>query len=152
MLILLLVVSLVAIGIGIFMVSCTSCDEGGVVVILIGAIFAVVFFIIICIHAPEVAKESIFDEKIAMYEEENQKIEQEIDRIVEEYLKHEKDTYIDLKAEESPITLVTLFPELKSNELVQQQIAIYVANREEIKQLKEEKIDLQIWKWALYFK
>ncbi len=152
MLILLLVVSFVIIGIGIVMVLFTDCDEGGINTIIAGAILAVIFLGIICFNAPKVARADILDEKIAMYEEENQKIEQEIDRIVEEYLKHEKDTYTDLKAEESPITLITLFPELKADELVQQQIGIYVANREEIKQLKERKIDLKIWRWALYFK
>ena len=153
MLVLLFVVFIVILGIGIIISQKADWyPEVGVIISVLSAICAVGLLVTICIFAPKVAKENIFDEKIAMYEEENQKIEQEIDRIVQEYLKHEKDTYTDLKAEESPITLITLFPEIKADELVQRQIRIYVANREEIKKLKEEKIDLEIWKWVLYFK
>lgn len=77
-----------------------------------------------------------------MYQEENAIIEQDINRIVEEYLKHEQDTFAELKTEESSITLVTLFPELKSDTLVQQQLEIYVANNVKIKRLREERIDI----------
>lgn len=104
----------------------------------------------ICILSTTVATEGTIDSKIAMYEEENAKIEQDIDRIVEQYLKYEQDTFANLK-EESPITLVSLFPELKSDALVQQQLEIYMDNNAEIKSLKEEKIDIAKKKWLLYF-
>lgn len=76
---------------------------------------------------------------------------QYIDKIVKEYLEHEHDTFEDLKTEESAITLVTLFPELKSDTLVQQQLEIYVKNNAQIKYLKEEKIEIAKDKWLLYF-
>ena len=100
---------------------------------------------------PDVATAITIDDKITMYQEENARIEQDIDRIVEEYMKHENDTFTDLKTEESSITLVALFPELKSNTLVQQQLEIYIANNEKIKILREEKIDIAKLKWLLYF-
>ena len=78
-------------------------------------------------------------------------IEQDIDKIVQEYLEHEHDTFADLKTEESSITLVTLFPELKSDTLVQQQLEIYVSNNATIKALREEKIELSKIRWILYF-
>ncbi len=106
---------------------------------------------IICCLVPDVATASTIDDKITMYQEENARIEQDIDRIVEEYMKHENDTFTDLKTEESSITLVALFPELKSNTLVQQQLEIYIANNEKIKILREEKIDIAKLKWLLYF-
>lgn len=112
---------------------------------------AVIMVIIICCLAPKVAKVSILEDKIAMYQEENEIIEQDIDRIIEKYIKHKQDIFADLKPEESSITLVTLFPDLKSDTLVQQQIEIYVANNEKIKSLKEEKIDIAQIKWLLYF-
>lgn len=115
------------------------------------SIVAIIMVIIICCLAPQVAKVSILEDKIAMYQEENEIIEQDIDRIVEVYLKHEQDTFADIKTEESSITLITLFPDLKSDTLVQQQIEIYVANNEKIKSLKEEKIDIAQIKWLLYF-
>ncbi len=83
--------------------------------------------------------------------EENAIIEKDIDRIVDTYLKHEQDTYADLKTEESSIALVTLFPELKSDTLVQQQLEIYVYNNAKIKRLKEDRIDITKLKWILYF-
>lgn len=107
--------------------------------------------ITICCITPKIATASTIDEKIAMYKEENATIEQDIDRIVEEYLKHEHDTFTDLKTKESSITLVTLFPELKSDTLVQQQLGIYVANNAKIRSLREEKIDIAKLKWLLYF-
>ena len=86
-----------------------------------------------------------------MYQEENKKIEQDIDRIVQEYLEHEQDTFSGLKPEDSSITLITLFPELKSDSLVQKQLEIYTKNNAQIKELKEEKINLSTTKWILYF-
>lgn len=105
----------------------------------------------ICCLTSELATESVIDSKIAMYQEENANIEQDIDKIVQEYLVHEHDTFADLKTEESSITLVTLFPELKSDTLVQQQLEIYVANNAKIKALREEKIELAEIRWLLYF-
>lgn len=107
--------------------------------------------IAICCLSTTVATESTIDSKIEMYQEENTNIEQDIDKIVKEYLEHEHDTFADLKTEESSITLVTLFPELKSDTLVQQQLEIYVDNNAKIKSLKEEKIDIAKIKWILYF-
>lgn len=122
------------------------------VVLTIVSVFTIFGMVItICCLAPEVATEAIYDEKIAMYQEENAKIEQDIDRVVTEYMQHEHDTFVDIKAEKSSITLVTLVPELKSDKLVQQQLDIYVSNNQAIKELKNQKINLTMLKWLLYF-
>lgn len=117
---------------------------------LFGSI-SVGIIIAICCLTPEVATESVIDSKIAMYQEENANIEQDIDKIIQGYLVHEHDTFADLKTEESSITLVTIFPELKSDTLVQKQVKIYVANNANIKDLREEKIELAKIRWILYF-
>lgn len=114
-------------------------------------VVACALIIEICGLSIEVATESIIDSKIAMYQEENANIERQIDKIIEGYLEHEHNTFADLKTEESSITLVTLFPELKADALVQQQLEIYVANNASIKQLREEKINMVKAKWILYF-
>ena len=88
--------------------------------------------------------------KIAMYEEENQRIEQEINVLVEQYMNYEASTYGDLKGESS-ITLVSLYPELKSDTLVQRQIEVYIDNNSQIRKLKEKLIELSVLKWWLYF-
>ena len=109
------------------------------------------FVISICLLSTEVATEITIDNKILMYQEENANIERDIDKIVKQYLEHENTTFTNLKTEESLITLVTLFPELKSDTLVQQQIEIYTNNNAQIKMLKEQKINIITKKWLLYF-
>lgn len=90
------------------------------------------------------------DEKIAMYTEENTKIENSIDELVSNYMEFESDTFKDITVD-SAITLVSLYPELKSDELVKIQIETYQANNEKIKELREDKISLQAHKWWVYF-
>lgn len=107
--------------------------------------------IVICILIPKVATESVIDKKIEMYQEENSKIEEEITAIVQERLKSENDDFIDQNKEKNAIVLVTLFPEFKSNEIVQKQLANYFTNNTNIMILKEEKIDLAKIRWILYF-
>jgi len=88
--------------------------------------------------------------KIEMYQEENTKIETQINVLVKEYMNYEQETFAEFKSE-STMTLVSLFPELKSDELVQQQMKVYVENNNKIKALKESLIDLKLAKWLLYF-
>ena len=92
----------------------------------------------------------VIDEKIAMYTEENTKIEQSIDELVSRYMEFENDTFSDLKSD-SAITLVSLYPELKSDELIKTQISTYQENNNTIKYLRETKINLSVKKWWLYF-
>lgn len=92
----------------------------------------------------------VMDEKIAMYQEENKKIEESIDTKVQLYMQFEAETYASLKDKDS-MDLVTLFPELQSDELVKEQIKVYTKNNDKIKKLKEKKINLSKVKWKLYF-
>lgn len=89
-------------------------------------------------------------EKIAMYEEENKKIEEDIAIMVKEYMQYEGDTFKDVTSE-SAITLVNLYPELKSSELVTQQISIHTENSKKIKELKESLIEAKNGRYLLYF-
>ena len=90
------------------------------------------------------------DKKIALYEEENAKIEQQIADTVERYQEYETGIFTDI-APESSITLVTLYPELKSDTLVQSQIEVYIENNKEIKELKSLAINASVYRWWLYF-
>lgn len=89
-------------------------------------------------------------DKISMYEEENKKIEEQIAIVVNDYKDYEKDTLKEFKTENA-IVYATIYPELKTNTLVQQQIEIYVNNNNKIKELKEAEIDMKIAKWLVYF-
>lgn len=90
------------------------------------------------------------DEKIVMYQEENNKIEKQIDILVSNYMNYESDTYEKIKSESS-ITLVSMYPELKSDKLVEEQISVYEENNKKIREFKEDKINLKVKKWWLYF-
>ena len=92
----------------------------------------------------------VIDNKIAMYQEENTKIETQMDILVERYMDYESETFGELKGESS-ITLVSLYPELKADELVKQQVEVYTSNNKKIKELKEQKIDIVKDRWWLYF-
>lgn len=111
---------------------------------------AAITIIAIVVVAYDFSASMVIDEKIAMYTEENQKIENQIDVIVSEYMEYESGTFEDLTADSS-IVLVSLYPELKADELVQTQIATYQANNEKLKELKEAKINVRVTKWWLYF-
>lgn len=100
--------------------------------------------------ADDVVSGKYIDEKIAMYQEENANIEKQIDALVQNYMNYESDTFSEFKSEDS-MTLVSLYPELKSDELVQNQITVYTENSKKIKELKEQKIDVAKSKWWLYF-
>lgn len=97
----------------------------------------------------DVMSEKYIDDKIIMYEEENLKIEAQIGVLVEQYMSYEKETLTEFKGNE--MALVSLYPELKSDTLVQQQITVHTENNAKIKELKEKKIDLKLSKWWLYF-
>jgi predicted PurR-regulated permease PerM len=120
-----------------------NCMWAGVVVV----IFSIALVLVISIM---VSHSFVIDEKLAMYEEENTKIEERIATVVEQYQQYETDIFESV-APKDAVTYVSLYPELKSDTLVQTQIEVYMANNEKIKALREEKIDAKILKWWLYF-
>ena len=88
--------------------------------------------------------------KIDMYMQENEKIEAQIAECVTNYQKHEEKIFTEV-APEMAITLASLYPELKSDELVKKQINIYIANNEKIKELKNKELNASTYRWWLYF-
>lgn len=119
-------------------------------VAFIAGIVSMIFLSWVFVLIYKVGTGYTIDNKIAMYEEENASIEESIDVTVRSYMDFEASTYGELKDKDA-MDLISLFPELKSDTLVQKQIEVYVANNDKIKELKEEKIDLSKSKWKLYF-
>lgn len=115
----------------------------GGAIITISTIAAIVLFIF-------VVDRTGLDKKIAMYEEENTKIEQQIADTVTRYQEYEAGIFTEVTPE-SAMTLVALYPELKSDTLVQSQIEVYVDNNKQIKELKSIAINASILRWWLYF-
>lgn len=114
------------------------------------AILAVLSIIAGCIILGCVINGRTLEDKITLYEAENAAIEEDINILVEQYMKYEADTYESLKGE-SGITLVSLYPELKADTLVSQQCDLYISNKEQIARLKEEQINLSSYRFWLYF-
>lgn len=147
---------LLAVGIGLFIKWPTymkrTKDQDTVLYALntTGGIMAGLALCIIIALSMVLSGRMIIDDKIAMYQEENTNIEDQISVMVKEYQDYETDTYTDLKSE-SPVAMVALYPELKSDTLVQKQIEIYTANNRKIKELKEEKLSYKPIAWWLYF-
>ena len=104
----------------------------GAVITFLGGLI----FLIVCIDG--IVSGRVIDKKINLYKEQNKNIEQKIELVVREYKNFEKDTFTELKSD-SYITLVNLYPELKSDKIVQQQINLYTKNNKKITELKEKK-------------
>ena len=146
MLIVLIILIILAI-----IVAVTYDDEWFGYIAAVGAICMGIISVIMVIAIIMFYTEGLMaEEKIKMYQEENTKIEADINLLVKEYMDYEQTTFTEVKGE-SATMLVSLFPELKSDELVKQQIKIYTSNNNKIKELKEDVIDMKIGKWLLYF-
>lgn len=117
---------------------------------VVGGIGAVITLIITVFLAISVSFSGTIDEKIAMYTEENEKIETQIEAAVEKYMDYESETFSSVSPE-SAITLVALYPELKSDALISSQIDVYVKNNQKIVYLQESKINASVSRWWLYF-
>lgn len=116
----------------------------------IGFIVAIISFIAIIICGICLSNRMIINDKIELYQNENKKIETQVNTTIEGYKKYEQGTLKDFK-NNSPIVLVTLYPELKTDELVKNQISLYVSNNQKIKELKEEKLSCKPLAWWVYF-
>ena len=109
--------------------------------------FALLGLIIVGVNVKSL---SVIDDRIVMYEEENARIEQQIADVVEQYQKYETDIFREV-APESAVTMVSLYPELKSDSLVQAQIEVYTENNKTIRYLRDKQIKGNVYHWWLYF-
>ncbi len=91
------------------------------------------------------------EDKIIMYQEENDKIEEKVKNTIGIYMEYEKDTYKEFINDASLEVLIARYPELKANELVKSKIEIYIENNKKIKELKEKEINKHMLNWWLYF-
>ena len=125
-------------------------DAIGTSLQIIGGVIIAISTIISIILLISVITRTGIDKKIAMYEEENTKIEQQIADVVTQYQEYEAGIFTEV-APESAMTLVALYPELKSDTLVQSQIEVYADNNKQIKELKCKAINASVLRWWLYF-
>lgn len=135
---------------GCILMSTSYNEDPGEFISGFGLVIFVIALIAAIILGVNVSKLNVIDDQIAMYQEENTRIEEQIAATVDQYQKHETEIFTGAKPESS-ITLVALYPELKSDTLVQKQIEVYTENNKKIKELKEAKITGSVKRWWLYF-
>lgn len=150
-----ILILILAIGITLWIrYSANMSEEGvmffGVLDFLIYGVFIGCLITILC-FIPKIATEHTYDTRIEIVQETNMQLEEQICSAVEKYLEHEENVYDKLDIT-TAIGLFSVYPNLKSNELVKQLVDTYKANAEEIKGLKLEKINLAIYKFLVYFR
>ena len=117
----------------------------------IGGFGTILCIIAIVVLTTQVVGQRTVDQKIEMYQEENMNIETKVKETVRAYMNYEESIYKQLVENADLTTLVIKYPELNSNELIKTEINLYIENNNKIKALKEEKINITIYKWWLYF-
>lgn len=150
MIIVLSIIFIVIVIVGACLLDSYNYETLGGVSLTVGIIGLVVSLVSLVVLTGEVVNASSIDDRIAMYETENAKIESQIVEVVKQYQQYEKEIFAEVTPD-SAMTLVSLYPELKSDALVVKQIEVYIGNNEKIKSLKEEKIVVSVKKWWLYF-
>lgn len=93
----------------------------------------------------------VIPNKIAMYQEENAIIEERVSSTVAKYMEYEKDIIYEVAPSDDAMTLISLYPELSSDELIKEEINVYVSNNNKIRELKDTELNKSIYKFLLYF-
>ena len=152
MILVILVIGILMIALGTVLYDKLDCgkDEIGTILQIVGTVATIISTIVSIVLLICVLNRVNIEKKIALYEEENAKIEQQIADTVKQYQEYETGIFTEVSPEDS-ITLVALYPELKSDTLVQSQINVYVENNKTIKELKTSAINASVYRWWLYF-
>ncbi len=149
---------LVLLTIGFFVIHAREDDDyeiGWAVVGSLCGICAVISFIVTLSLGVNCTTLHTYDAQISIIEEQNKSIEDEITTIVLSYEEYEKETFTSAKINSDDLDFIAvaeMYPDLKSNELVKNQIEIYKSNNEKLTELKLEKAKGSIYQWWLYFK
>lgn len=162
MLIAFLVVFIVMIIIGIFFIREESGFlgsegkfVGGMFLNIFGWLGCLIVTICICVGINKLQDISLANQKIQVCEEENARIEAQVEVTVNQYLEYEQGVFdkIDISEYQGDrlIFISQLYPDLKANTLLQQQLDMYVRNNNEIRKLKLDKVKNSKWKFWLYF-
>lgn len=91
------------------------------------------------------------DEMIQIYSEENAEVEKKLENAVQSYMQYEKDIMISVSPDTDTISLISLYPDLKSDRLVESEIETYISNNDKIKELKANKTMKSTYKFLLFF-
>lgn len=122
-------------------------DDGWFPILLIVISICVFAFCAFNIHYCKYA----IPAKIAMYEEENAKIEEKVSNTVNKYMEYEKNIIVEVGPDDDAFSLVSLYPELGADTLISNEIEAYTGNNQKIKELKDEALDISVYRFWMYF-
>ena len=149
-----MLIVLLIIGVGLTMLGYKLEYEGydscGVGTAVLGIMIDVTIVVAMLVIGITLTTATTIPQKIEVLEEQNQKIEIQINSIAENYLAHESATYDKLTPDNAEVFAVA-YPQLSSNETVQKQMSVYIENNEKITDLKLELCNKKAYEWWLYF-
>ena len=122
----------------------------GTVLSVTGSIIAIISFVAAGCLTADISIRSALQKEIAMYQEENQKIEARLKETVELYQQYETNVFENV-SDNNLVATISFFPELKSDTLVQKEIETYVRNNSEVKRLKSRLLYTDVERWWLFF-
>ena len=88
---------------------------------------------------------------IQIYTEENEEVEKKLENAVQNYMQYEKDIMISVSPDTDTISLISLYPDLKSDKLVESEIETYISNNDKIKELRADKTYKSTYNFLLFF-
>lgn len=130
-------VGVVLVIVGLFVLFCGGPEEFGVGCMASGIVIALLFGIIVTC-ACQSRHSTIYNNQaqIVVLEENNKELLAEIGPVVEKYLNYEAGTFEKMKVDGNTIVAYSMYPELKGDAFIAEQISIIKKNNEEIKNKK----------------
>lgn len=156
-----MLIILLLVGIGLIILGSMGMSEWdwyegiGIPMTMLGIVALITLVVVIPIAITNTIKIPQMEERIAIYKEENTRIEEQIKTVIETYQDYEQGIFEDIDLDEISseklILLTSIYPELKSDAMIQELIQVYINNTNEIKSLRTQKLDHELWRWWLCF-
>lgn len=146
----LILLTVIFVGLTVIFLKIISDDDLSIIGVALFGICSFICIIAMLIVGGNLVNGNVIQDKIEMYKSENAEIDSQICEIVEGYKSYEKETF-EKVSNKSANVLVELYPDLKTNELVQKQMEIYMSNKKKVVSLQEDLINQKPLRWWLYF-
>ena len=126
-------------------------DEAGLCWFGIGAFISLILSIVLCC-AIQSRHSIIYNNlrQIEVLEENNKELLAELEPVIEKYLNYESGTLTNLKVNSDTLIAYSVYPELKGNEFVMEQVKIIKSNNREIIKKKLELASLEDYRIWLF--
>ena len=146
----LILLSVIFVGLTVIFLTVISDEDSSIIGVALFGACSFICIIAMLIVGGNLVNGNVIQDKIEMYKSENAEIDSQICEIVEGYKTYEKETFEKI-SNKSANVLVELYPDLKTNELVQKQMEVYMDNKKKVVSLQEDLINQKPLRWWLYF-